>query len=245
VSYRFSETEYLFNSDLCAPMKVVITSATEGEIVSTTRDLSKVYIDQNILELTFHQSGVGMLSSAVSLTQMIENHKPDLVIQAGIGGCFSETFNLGEVVTVKEEHLADMGVEEGTGWMDIFDLNLEYANRLPFENKKLTNTHLEKLNLLRLPQVTAITINEITTRKQRVEQLAAKYHPVIESMEGASLHYVCRDFGVLFIQIRAISNYIGERNKSNWKLKEAIKNLNDVLASYIHQLHSNLKNVLQ
>jgi futalosine hydrolase len=29
-----------------------------------------------------------------------------------------------------------------------------------------------------------------------------------------------------FIQIRALSNYIGERDKTKWKLHEAVANLN-------------------
>jgi len=222
-------------------MRVVITSATAGELTSETRDLARVYNQKEILHLTFHQSGVGMLSTAVSLTKMIEKNKPELVIQAGIGGCFNEAFALGDVVMIKEEHVADMGVEEELNWKDIFDLNLEDANRAPFTDKKLMNEHLKKFNLLQLPEVTAVTINEITTRPQRIQQLTAKYNPVIESMEGAALHYVCRDFNVPFVQIRSMSNYIGERNKSNWKLKEAIENLNHTLANYIHQLYSNVK----
>jgi len=222
-------------------MRVVITSATAGELTSEMRDLARVYNQKEILHLTFHQSGVGMLSTAVSLTKMIEKNKPELVIQAGIGGCFNEAFALGDVVMIKEEHVADMGVEEELNWKDIFDLNLEDANHAPFTDKKLMNEHLKKFNLLQLPEVTAVTINEITTRPQRIQQLTAKYKPVIESMEGAALHYVCRDFNVPFIQIRSISNYIGERNKSNWKLKEAIENLNHTLANYIHQLYSNVK----
>lgn len=241
VSYRFSETGYLFNPDLCASMRVVITSATAGELTSETRALSNVYNEQDSMELMFHQSGVGMLSTAVSLTRMIENSKPHLVIQAGIGGCFDENFSLGNVVTVKEEYIADIGVEEELNWKDIFDLNLESANRVPFEDKALKNEHLDNLNFLQLPEVTAITINEITTRKQRVQQLKEKYNPVIESMEGAALHYVCKDYGIPFIQIRSISNYIAERNKSNWKLKEAIENLNHTLINYIHQLYSNVE----
>ena len=56
-------------------------------------------------------------------------------------------------------------------------------------------------------------------------------------MEGATLHYTCRQAGIPFLQIRAVSNYIGERNKANWKIKEALDNLNQTLLKYIDRLY--------
>ena len=49
---------------------------------------------------------------------------------------------------------------------------------------------------------------------------------MVESMEGAALHYVCLKEKIPFLQIRSVSNYIGERNKKNWNMKESIANLN-------------------
>jgi futalosine hydrolase len=80
-----------------------------------------------------------------------------------------------------------------------------------------------------LPQVNAITVNQIITNKALLQKIATKYKPTIESMEGAALHYVCIQHNVPFVQIRGISNYVGERNKSKWKIKEAIRNSNQVL----------------
>ncbi|BAV04181.1 phosphorylase family protein [Filimonas lacunae] len=56
-------------------------------------------------------------------------------------------------------------------------------------------------------------------------------------MEGAALHYACRQTNTPFIQIRAISNYIGERDKSKWRIKDAIGELNQVLLKYIDKLY--------
>jgi futalosine hydrolase len=178
-----------------------------------------------------------MLASAVSLMRMVMEDKPDLIIQAGIAGCFDSSAALGKLVIVKEESLADMGVEEDGKWKDIFDLKLEKSSYHPFERRKLPNPWLHKFNLLKLPEVSAITVNEISTNKERIQQLVKKYDPLIESMEGAALHYVCREVNIPFVQIRAISNYIGERNKANWKIKEAIENLNQGLLKYVDKLY--------
>ena len=219
-------------------MRVIITAATVAEWMPSFLEMNHLYTGESQrLKVQFHQSGVGMLSSAVSITRMVMEDKPDLIIQAGIAGCFDTTALLGRLVIVKEEALADMGVEEDGKWKDIFDLKLEKSSYHPFERRKLPNPWLEKYNLLKLPEVSAITINEISTHKERIQQLIKKYDPFIESMEGAALHYVCREANIPFVQMRSISNYIGERNKANWKIKEAIDNLNQGLLKYVDKLY--------
>ena len=219
-------------------MRVIITAATVAEWMPSFLEMNNLYTSESHrCKVQFHQTGVGMLATAVSLTRLVMEEKPDLIIQAGIAGCFDTSLALGKVVVVNEESLADMGVEEDGKWKDIFDLKLEKSSYHPFERRKLPNTWLPKFNLLNLPEVPAITINEISINKERIQQLIKKYSPVIESMEGAALHYVCREMNIPFVQIRAISNYIGERNKANWKMKEAIDHLNQVLLKYIDRLY--------
>jgi futalosine hydrolase len=60
--------------------------------------------------------------------------------------------------------------------------------------------------------------------------------PLVESMEGAALHYVCLMEGIPFLQIRSVSNVTGDRDKNRWKLKEAIENLNKSLVLLIKKL---------
>ncbi len=219
-------------------MRVTITSATVGEWMPSFLKINTLYTSQSArLKLSFHQCGVGMLATAVSLARLVAEEKPDLIIQAGIAGTFDPKALLGKVVAVKDESLADMGVEEDGKWKDIFDLKLEKSSYHPFEKRKLPNPWLSRFNLLKLPEVSGITVNEVSTNTARIEQLVKKYDPYTESMEGAVLHYVCREANIPFIQIRALSNYIGERNKANWKMKEAIDNLNDCLLKLADKLY--------
>jgi len=219
-------------------MRVIITAATVAEWMPSFLEMEQLYTGESRrLKVQFHQTGVGMLAAAVSLTRLVLEDKPDLIIQAGIAGCFDHSINLGKVVIINDETLADMGVEEDGKWKDLFDLKLEKSSYPPFERRKLPNHWLPEFNLLKLPEVTGITINEISTDKERIQQIVKKYTPVTESMEGAALHYVCRQANIPFIQIRAISNYIGERDKANWKIKEAIDNLNQVLLKYVEKLY--------
>jgi len=219
-------------------MRIIITAATIGEWMPVFVNMNTLYTGESQrLKVRFHQSGVGMLASAVSLTRLVSEEKPDLIIQAGIAGCFDPDISLGKVVVVKEEILGDVGVEEEGKWKDIFDLKLEKSNYHPFEKRKLPNPWLSTYNLLKLPELTVITVNQISTQPTRIEQLKKKYGAVVESMEGAALHFICREANIPFIQIRAISNYVGERNKAHWKMKEAIEALNEVLVKYVDRLY--------
>ena len=67
----------------------------------------------------------------------------------------------------------------------------------------------------------------MTDNALQVNELFEKFNPGIESMEGAALHYVCLLQKVSFLQLRSISNMVGERDKSKWAMKEAINNLNE------------------
>ncbi|MGI8638131.1 MAG: futalosine hydrolase [Segetibacter sp.] len=218
-------------------MKVVITSATEKETLQIKSTLNPLLtILKQRLDVSFHIIGVGIVSSCFSIAKLIFEQKPDLIIQAGIAGTFDNNMSLGKVVIVKDEIPGDTGVEENGGFNDLFDLNLQQENEFPFTEKRLRNCFLSDLNLLKLEEVTGITINEITTRQARIEELKAKYQPEIESMEGASLHYCCLQTSTPFIQVRAISNYIGERDKSKWRFRDAFDNLSESVLEYIHHL---------
>ncbi|MBC7651223.1 MAG: futalosine hydrolase [Deinococcales bacterium] len=216
-------------------MKILIVAATQAEFQPAVDVLNVL---PNIT-FSFLVTGVGMLATAVSLTKILLQQQPDLVIQVGIAGSFNASMPLSRVVVVNEEIIGDIGVEEMGVWKDIFDLNLVAMDSFPFTKKHLPNPYLTKFNMLQLDEVLGITVNEITTNHQRIKQLIKKYAPEIETMEGAALHYVCTDLSMPFIQIRSISNYIGERDKTKWQIKEAIFNLNQALIKFIEEMSNN------
>ena len=59
----------------------------------------------------------------------------------------------------------------------------------------------------------------------QIDNNKERFNADIESMEGAAFHYVCLQQKINFLQIRGVSNVVGERNKANWKIKTAIKNM--------------------
>ena len=55
-------------------------------------------------------------------------------------------------------------------------------------------------------------------------------------MEGASVFKVCEELDVSCMQIRAISNNVEIRNKDNWDIDLAIRNLNSEVEKIIDTL---------
>jgi futalosine hydrolase len=223
-------------------MNILMVSATDME-TAPFRDyyLSKSASDFKGIEISFLTTGIGMVATAARLTASLKQSAPDLIIQAGIAGSFSNNHMLGSVYRVVSEVIADMGVIENGEWKDVFDLRLADSNSQPYYDGRLKAKEPGFLDLNHLPAMTGITVNEITTDPGRIEILRQKYRPDLESMEGAALHFVGIENGIPFLQLRAVSNYIGERNKANWKIKEAIKNLNDNLSVIVGQLVSDTR----
>ncbi len=213
-------------------MNIQISAATSFEIQPVIKFLQaqNFRVQNNQFEILI--TGIGGMASAYNLTKSFLDKRPDYSIQAGIAGSFRPEIYIGLVVGVQEELMGDLGAEEDHEFKDVFDLGLMKDNDLPFNRKVLKNpfTKDEKYGL-RL--VRSIGINEITTRKERIELLRNKFSPDIESMEGAAFHYVCLQEKIPFLQLRAISNYVGERNKANWNLNEAIRNLNKKLIEIV------------
>jgi futalosine hydrolase len=219
-------------------MRVIITAATHGEWMPSFQKINPKYVSNNKkFSVGFHESGIGMLASSVSLMKMFVQETPTLIIQVGIAGCFDKKIPLGKVFAVKDDFAGDMGVMENKVWKDLFDMKLYKPNDPPYEKKSLPNPWLTQYNLLHLPTKKSVTVNTITTEKNKIELFNGRYKAVLESMEGASLHYIGRDLTIPFMQIRAVSNYVGERDKSKWKMQEAIYNLNETLLAYLDALY--------
>lgn len=222
------------NADICT-MNILIVAATAGEVNATQEYLAEKMYQRKDCSVQLLTTGVGLVSTTYVLTKYFSKIKPDLVVQAGIAGSLHPFYPPGTVVVVKDEVFGDLGVEEEHSFKDLFDLDLA-EDSFPYSSKVLSNPHHRLLNKIKLKQVKGVSVNEITTRAGRTQQIIEKYSAVIESMEGAAFHYVCLQEAIPFVQLRAVSNFIGERDKSKWMIKEAIDNLNKELISFIRPL---------
>jgi len=214
-------------------MNILLIAATAKEIEPFFEYYRNTKKTQNVDILI---TGIGLTATTYRLLKQSQIKRPDLVIQAGVAGCFDRKIPLGTVVAVKKETIADQSVMELKKLKTLFDLHLVPHDQFPFTKGWLENNN-KALKKLKLKKVNAISVNEITTSKQRVRFYEESFQPAIESMEGAALHYTCLMEKIPFIQLRSISNYIAERDKTKWDMKKSIANLNKALIDLIEAIH--------
>lgn len=215
-------------------MQISLCSATDFEI-RPLQNLLATFQDDH--QFQYFLTGIGMLQSGLAIQQHITLNQPDLLIQVGIAGSFNPDLPLGTVLCIDRDYLGSCGVEQNGKWQDFFDLGLADANQVPFKQKALENPWVQDFtNRSQLKAGAAVTIDEISTDPARIQALRDQYNPVLESMEGAALHLNGLLSNRPFLQIRGISNYIGERDKTKWNIKRAIETVCQSTFELLQQL---------
>lgn len=174
--------------------------------------------------------GIGMMQTAYHLGKQTAGTKYDIALNAGIGGSYTDNLAIGEVVHVTEECIPEMGVEDGSAFLSLFDIGLMDPDNFPYDKGRLINgSPLKSNRLARIRIVKGATANTIHGNIESIRKIISMYHPETESMEGAAFLYSCLSDHIPCAQIRCISNYVAERDKTHWNLELAFKNLNKVL----------------
>ena len=203
-------------------MKLLIVSATDFEIA----DLRKNLLVPANHQVDYLVTGVGMIHTTFELTKCLMNYKYDLAINVGIAGAFDRSIAIGECVWVRKDLFSEMGAEDGEDFLSLIQLGLQTHDDFPFTWGELYPPIYKELNSLqKLKQVRSITVNKVHGKEESIMQTNMRLSPQIESMEGAAFFYVCMKMNTPCIQVRSISNYVERRNKENWNIPLALKNL--------------------
>lgn len=214
-------------------MNVLLVSATEAEIQGFMEIMERFepvvpwHIEVCIC-------GVGMVQAGVNLAYSLQQHKPDLILNAGIAGAIDPTLLIGEVVWVKQDAFFGFGVDSPEGFQSAFDIGLAKPDEFPYSNGRLTASALP-LPLQNQPirSVNGITVQTVHGDEAGLAKLKLLEPTAsVESMEGAAIFYTAARFGIPVLQIRAISNYVEVRDKSRWNIPLAIRNLNQLLQAW-------------
>jgi futalosine hydrolase len=216
-------------------MKLLIVAATAFEVAPFRQHIQDAALPAG-LSIEVLVTGVGMMATTYALTRHLSAHTYDLVLQAGVGGSYKQALQPGDMALVVSEQYGDLGAEDHDAYLDIFEMGLIGADEPPHAGRKLLMPLQPIHNKIMLPHATGLTVNTVSGSEATILRRTAAYQCDIESMEGAALHYVCLQEQVAFAQVRAISNYVTPRDRSQWKMKEAIINLNNWLISFIDGL---------
>lgn len=212
--------------------KLILVSATSFEIEPTLQFLSAYKQAGNRyhlgdLQIVVCITGVGMVNTAFELGRL-QGQEFDLAINAGLAGSFVHHKN-GSLVTVNEDCFSDLGAEDDLAFLSIDELGFGQQNVSPA--KPLRLAYLDQI-----PSVRGITVNTVHGNDQSISKIIKRHSPEIESMEGAAFFTAANCFGWTCLQIRAISNKVEKRNRDNWEIPKAIKELNAFLIALLPQL---------
>ncbi|MDP2413356.1 futalosine hydrolase [Daejeonella sp.] len=208
-------------------MNILLVAATQAEINPFL--LHHGFHNLLILEkrIGAHQvsvliSGVGMVATAFSMGSYCTEKIFDLAINAGIAGSFDPAIQPGDLCRVSEDILAEFGAEDGSDFLNADTIGL---GKSLFSAGSVSGFP----GYDQLKKVKAVTVNKVHGDEKSIAEFVERFHPQIETMEGAAFFYACEQAGKPGIQIRAISNVVERRNRANWQVELAIKNLNDTL----------------
>jgi futalosine hydrolase len=213
-------------------MNILLLAATVMEIRPFIQQYNR---DRHAADIDIIITGVGLTATVYAIMQQLRIKRPGIMIQAGIAGSFTTDITPGSTVIVKKDRVADEGVVENGKLITLFDLQLAEKDRLPFINGWLVNNSFSRKQV-KLPKVNAISVSDISNAEQKIAIYRKAFRPQIETMEGAAFHYTAIMEKIPFLQLRAISNYVGVREKKEWKMKKAIANLNQSLAEIVESL---------
>jgi futalosine hydrolase len=183
-------------------------------------------------------TGVGSVATAFYLGEHLLEESYDIAVNLGITGSFDDSFELGEVVCVQEDRLADLGAEKGERVLDLKETGLQEGNTQPFQSGPVRGSEdgQQWPGVAELPQVKGITVNTTTGTQLTAQRRQQQYQAEVETMEGAAFFHTCEYLHQPCLQIRSISNYIGERQFDNWHIKKATHSLNEWAIQFVKRL---------
>ncbi len=192
------------------------------------RDLAASLRAERIVEI-----GVGAARAAMNFTRaLMLGPPPDLVIAFGVCGAYPARLSSSDsglsvrsLCVVSREAFADEGIATDAGFITLPDLGL--AGDAVFDADLATSARLA--GSLAAPLVAGATVTTCSGSDVRGRELATRSGAAVETMEGAAIALVSARFGLPWIQLRAVSNWCGDRSRGAWDLDGALAALHAAL----------------
>lgn len=171
-------------------------------------------------------AGIGPVAAAAKTAKVLAASEYDygLVVSAGIGGGFPGEAGVGSLVVAGEMVAADLGAETPDGFISLDELDLG-VTRIPVD-VGLVDGLTKALLTAGFPVKTGpvLTVSTVTGTAESAAKLAARVPgATAEAMEGYGVALAAHLHGVPALEIRAVSNLVGPRDRAAWRIKEALE----------------------
>ena len=221
-------------------MKIGLVYAMTGEIESLLTQENAQPL-QTVAGVPFYRirpdviacaGGVSKVNAAMATQLLISLYQPDLVLNAGVAGCF-EDMPIGSIVLAEGflQHDVDTSaLGDPVGLVST-------VNRVEFPTWKPEHC-VEVLKRLGFSAVTGrvATGDWFATDTPRSHWIADTFHPLLCEMEGCAVAQVCLRNGVKFMAIKSVSDCLFEHHDFAFNFPAAMKDLNRVVMAFLTQL---------
>ena len=180
-------------------------------VASSTPALIEPSVDAGI-------AGIGAVDFSANLARFFSQKKYERAFLLGICGAYPNSgLQLGDVVRVDTEVIADMGAQSRDGhfipWGSLVSKEICYRGASPRDLP---------LCLAAVPEAAGGTVNCCTGTQYLGNRRESTFQIQVESMEGAAFFAVCKAFGVSGYQFRAVSNMATDRDESSLDIPRAV-----------------------
>lgn len=168
-------------------------------------------------------AGVGPAMAAARTAKALAAAGYGLVISAGIGGGFIGRAEVGSLVVANEIVAADLGAQTQDGFCSLDELGFG-SSRIPV-NPDLVTRVTEALRGDGQPVCAGpvLTVSTVTGTAANARELQARVPgAAAEGMEGFGVATAAQESGLPALEIRAISNAVGPRDRDAWRIGDAL-----------------------
>lgn len=177
--------------------------------------------------------GIGpAAAAAAAATALTLDPAVGVVLSVGIAGGFAAAgVGVGDVVLATSSIFADLGADSPTGFRSAAALGwggAGYSGR-----PGLVANVAEDLRRAGLAVHTGpvLTVSTVTGTAARANQLRGRHDPVAEAMEGAAVAGTAERFQHPFLELRTVSNLVGDRDHGSWDVAGALDTLRRAMAA--------------
>ena len=221
-------------------MKIGLYYAMPGEIESllTAQNAQPL---QTVAGVSFYQirpdviactGGVSKVNAAMATQLLISLYQPDLVLNAGVAGCF-ENVPIGTLILAEDFIQHDV---DTTGVGDPLGL-VSTVNRITFPTSDLGRARAAMDKTGYPDRVGRVATGDwFAIESDRARKIYADFAPLACEMEGCAVAQVCLRNEVPFMAIKSVSDCIMEHHDFNFNFPEAMRDLNTVVMAFVDAL---------
>lgn len=206
--------EGLLTTSASTPSSARILVATA---VPAERDaVARAFTGDSIVDVI--AAGVGPAAAAAATATALAGTPYALVVSAGIAGGFQPEAPVGSLVIADEITVADLGAETPEGFLPVTELGFGTVTHRP------PNALVRELAAATGARTGAVlTVSTVTGTAARAAELRAR-HPraLAEAMEGFGVAEAAAAHGVPVLELRAVSNPVGPRDRTAWRIGDAL-----------------------